>query len=552
MTYKNKLIKAGSTFLFSSMLLTSIMPVVALGAEVSTSDVDTVSSEEANEQEVVEESVVETEVESDNEVAETPNVDNDTQVEVPTEETTTDESTTEESTEETNTTDTNSSTDTSSTTDSSSSSSSNNNNNSSSTQDSSTTSSSTSASTSGSSSASNNASQTDSSGTTTSSTGEVSTSDNSIVSSSIGSNSLTIQTSVTGEEFIESIAKEAARVANNNQLYASVMIAQACLETGYGASSLSQAPYYNVFGIKGSYNGNSVSLNTYEDNGSGSMYLTTADFRSYNSYTEAFEDYAQLLRTFSSNFYSGVWRENTSSYLQATAFLTGRYATDTEYNVKLNAIIKAYDLTQYDADYYLEESTEDVTIELEEEMTLAEVAQEVDVEESLLAEYNQVEADETIEASTEIIIGQKAVYRMVSYGVTSTDFTIPLPIDSYVVTSPYGEREDPTGSSGTFHNGIDLAANTGTEVFASKSGVVVASGYSSSAGNYVIIQHEDGLYSSYFHLNTLGATAGTEVSTGDVIGEVGTTGNSTGPHLHFAISTDVWAGYENPEDYLDF
>ncbi|QCA29467.1 glucosaminidase domain-containing protein [Vagococcus xieshaowenii] len=155
------------------------------------------------------------------------------------------------------------------------------------------------------------------------------------------------------QTFIDSIASQAQAVAAANDLYASVMIAQACLETGYGTSSLSQAPNYNLFGIKGAYNGRYVTMQTWEDDGKGNAYWIDANFRKYPSFKEAFNDNAHVLKTtsFSSGhyYYAGAWKSQTTSYKEATAWLTGRYATDTGYGGKLNAIIETYQLSQYDS-----------------------------------------------------------------------------------------------------------------------------------------------------------------------------------------------------------
>ena len=145
--------------------------------------------------------------------------------------------------------------------------------------------------------------------------------------------------------FALSIALPARQVAEQNDLYASVMIAQAMLESASGKSSLSQAPYYNYFGIKGHYNGHSVKKWTWEDDGKGNPYEIQADFRSYGSMVAAFQDYADFL-----DFpnYKGVHRRYTKTYQDATRALTGTYATDTQYGAKLDYLIKKYGLTIYD------------------------------------------------------------------------------------------------------------------------------------------------------------------------------------------------------------
>lgn len=149
----------------------------------------------------------------------------------------------------------------------------------------------------------------------------------------------------TTEEFIQEIGKEAMVIADKHDLYASVMIAQAILESASGNSALARQPNYNLFGIKGTFRGKSVEMSTLEDDGKGAMFVIKASFRKYPSYKESLEDYAKLLNT---SFYSGVRKSNTTSYKDATAFLTGKYATDTLYNQKLNGLIAAYNLEKYD------------------------------------------------------------------------------------------------------------------------------------------------------------------------------------------------------------
>ncbi|MTD42054.1 LysM peptidoglycan-binding domain-containing protein [Erwinia sp. CPCC 100877] len=160
-----------------------------------------------------------------------------------------------------------------------------------------------------------------------------------------------ISPNLTTKSFIKIIGEDARTIAGKNNLYASVMIAQAILESASGNSALASAPNYNLFGIKGDYKGASASFLTSEDNGSGSMYTIRSAFRKYPSYKESLGDYVKLLRggtDFSNSFYKGTWKSNTTSYRDATKFLTGRYATDTSYASKLNGLIEAYNLTQYD------------------------------------------------------------------------------------------------------------------------------------------------------------------------------------------------------------
>ncbi len=159
----------------------------------------------------------------------------------------------------------------------------------------------------------------------------------------------------TQQNFLSTIGGYARDIAKNNDLYASVMIAQAILESGWGQSGLASAPNYNLFGIKGDYNGNSVRMDTLEDDGSGNYYAAKEPFRKYNNYGESLNDYASLLtgdhnpNSWRYKYYYGARVSATNSYQDATRHLTGRYATDTRYASKLNQLIQTYGLTQYDA-----------------------------------------------------------------------------------------------------------------------------------------------------------------------------------------------------------
>lgn len=156
---------------------------------------------------------------------------------------------------------------------------------------------------------------------------------------------------MSSSDFLSQASAYAQQVASSNDLYASVMIAQAILESGWGGSTLSKAPNYNLFGIKGNYNGQSVTMATLEYE-NGKWITINAQFRKYPSFKESFEDNARVLKTTSFQngvyFYSGAFKSNTSSYKDATLWLKGRYATDPNYNVSLNKLIETYNLTKYD------------------------------------------------------------------------------------------------------------------------------------------------------------------------------------------------------------
>jgi flagellum-specific peptidoglycan hydrolase FlgJ len=158
------------------------------------------------------------------------------------------------------------------------------------------------------------------------------------------------RTFATTAEFVNYLGQYATEIGNDYNLYASVMVAQASLETAYGTSKLSTVGN-NLFGIKGSYAGKSIVMRTWEEESDGSIIWIDAFFRLYPSYYESMIDYAEKLRngiSWDPNYYKGTWKENTISYQDATLYLTGRYATDSSYYIKLNAIISAYDLTKFD------------------------------------------------------------------------------------------------------------------------------------------------------------------------------------------------------------
>lgn len=274
------------------------------------------------------------------------------------------------------------------------------------------------------------------------------------------------------DSFVRKIGESARKIGKEKELYASVMVAQAILESASGQSKLAQAPNYNLFGIKGTHNGKSVSMATQEDLGNGTLYTTQAGFRVYENYEDCFNDYATLLKegiTGDSEFYAGVWKSNAKTYQEATKFLTGRYATDTQYNQKLNGLIETYDLTQFDKEI------------------------------------------------------QGAPINTKGYKV---------PLDSYTISSPFGPR------GGEFHRGLDLAAAQGEPIHATKGGKVIKAEYHYSWGNYVVIQHEDGTTALYAHQQQYSVKVGDTVVQGQTIGYVGSTGNSTGSHLHLELCQD--------------
>lgn len=126
-------------------------------------------------------------------------------------------------------------------------------------------------------------------------------------------------------------------------------------------------------------------------------------------------------------------------------------------------------------------------------------------------------------------------------------FIWPCPSGS-TITSAFGSREAPLEGASTSHMGIDISAPTGSKIIAAADGEVVVSTYSPSAGNYVMLSHGGGTFSLYMHCSALNVSEGQSVKQGQTIGLVGSTGYSTGPHLHFAIRSG--GQYLNPSNYV--
>ena len=131
---------------------------------------------------------------------------------------------------------------------------------------------------------------------------------------------------------------------------------------------------------------------------------------------------------------------------------------------------------------------------------------------------------------------------------SSSGWIIPC---SYIyLSSAYGWREPPTEGASSFHGGVDLAGDEGTPIYATRSGYVYRTGYTEYNGYYVGVDHGDGFASAYLHLTHYIVSVGEYVSQGQVIGYMGSTGVSTGPHLHFTVYYD--GNTVNPAEYIDF
>lgn len=160
--------------------------------------------------------------------------------------------------------------------------------------------------------------------------------------------------------------------------------------------------------------------------------------------------------------------------------------------------------------------------------------------------YNEAEAaQEQVRNDLKKILSNSS-----SKQTTYVGGTFMWPTKATRITSYYGRRKDPITKKSAFHTGIDIGASSGSDIYAANSGTVVVAGWSQKGyGNYVVIDHGGGKSTLYAHMKSIKTTKGATVAKGEVIGYVGTTGYSTGPHLHFEILIN--GDHTNPMNYFN-
>lgn len=170
---------------------------------------------------------------------------------------------------------------------------------------------------------------------------------------------------------------------------------------------------------------------------------------------------------------------------------------------------------------------------------------DIKTQEQAIKEYEEYikEQDETIAAL------EKALKEMQNSNLKYDGGMFLWPAPSYTrITSEYGWRIHPTLKVNKFHNGVDMGAPGGSPILAAYDGEVAQAGYSSTMGNYIYLNHGSGLVTIYMHASKLYVSKGQKVSKGDKIAAVGTTGRSTGNHLHFGVRLN--GEYVSPWNYL--
>ena len=165
--------------------------------------------------------------------------------------------------------------------------------------------------------------------------------------------------------------------------------------------------------------------------------------------------------------------------------------------------------------------------------------------ESFLQDLEQEESDKAVDGNVQGNITDIESDKVITVGGRTNSFMWPL---NGTVSSPYGYRVHPFTSEYSMHNGLDIAANKGEPIVAAYNGTVIKSGYSKSYGYYIIISHGQNTQTLYAHCSKLLVDEGDVLSMGDKIALVGSTGVSTGPHLHFEVRVGSYR--VNPEWFL--
>ena len=176
---------------------------------------------------------------------------------------------------------------------------------------------------------------------------------------------------------------------------------------------------------------------------------------------------------------------------------------------------------------------------------------DINNKEAAIKEYEEDLAAQTatIQALEAAVAAERAQLAEAGEAIVYDGGMFKWPAPSYTrISDDYGSRTHPILGVQQFHNGVDMAAPGGSPILAAYDGKVVAAAYNASMGNYIMINHGDGLYTIYMHASALYVSTGETVTRGQKIAAVGTTGRSTGNHLHFSVRKD--GAYVSPWNYL--
>lgn len=188
----------------------------------------------------------------------------------------------------------------------------------------------------------------------------------------------------------------------------------------------------------------------------------------------------------------------------------------------------------------------------EKEQQITAYQSDISNKEAAIKEYEEdIAAQNAVITALEKAVAEEKAKLLAENGsvITYDGGVFAWPAPAYTrVSSDYGNRMHPTLGVEKFHNGIDLAAPSGSSILAAYNGKVVAADYNASMGNYVMIDHGNDLYTIYMHASALYVSRGETVAKGQQIAAVGSTGRSTGPHLHFGVRLN--GSYVSPWNYL--
>jgi murein DD-endopeptidase MepM/ murein hydrolase activator NlpD len=201
-------------------------------------------------------------------------------------------------------------------------------------------------------------------------------------------------------------------------------------------------------------------------------------------------------------------------------------------------------ISEYTSDIATEQAKADAYQALKDEADaeLAKIAQE---EAAKLAAQQAAAAQKSASASTNNSSTTTTTTTTTSSG--SSGFIWPVSTGG-TITSEYGYRTSPTAGASSNHKGIDIGCGYGDAIVAAAAGTVTFAGYGGSGGNYVMIDHGNGITTMYLHNSSLAVSAGQTVSQGQTIAYAGSTGISTGTHCHFSVLVN--GNYANPHNYL--
>lgn len=167
--------------------------------------------------------------------------------------------------------------------------------------------------------------------------------------------------------------------------------------------------------------------------------------------------------------------------------------------------------------------------------TVESISAKYEIASDKCARVNSLEQNVSLKAGTTLFLPDAKLDWVTRQEINGDLFTRPLHRNNYYFSSYYGWRSNPFSGKRTFHGGIDMACAAGTPIYAALSGTVSRAGYDTVYGNYVEVKHHSGYKTLYAHMTEIRATKGQYVYTNTIIGTVGTTGLSTGNHLHFAV-----------------